>query len=139
MLNASELRIGNLVFSDTEPSNPIVTILEILQGYANTSYKEYPADIAKNSILYNRLHPIPLTPEILVKCGFERDEEEDCNGYMAYRPDTAHYSMRMFINAKGHVCAHYLGTAISTSHPQSLHQLQNLTFALTGEELKIQL
>lgn len=134
MLNASELRIGNLVFSDTEPSNPIVTILEILQGYANTSYKEYPAEIAKNSILYNRLHPIPLTPEILEKCGFVKDR----NGW--HMPETQFSLTEQFYPCW--LDRMLWPQDISDFKRQSLqylHQLQNLFHALTGEELKIQI
>jgi len=74
--------------------------------------------------------PIPLTPEILEKCGFKKSENEkffkrdfyilviDEDGSYAFGTDT------------------YDGYFTDIKY---LHQLQNLYFALTGEELKINL
>lgn len=138
MIKTSELRIGNVVLYSSN-ANHIVRITTI---GGKTALNQFFVNLDKGGnhhIPDEHLRPIPLTPEIIEKCGFERDDEEDCNGYFAYRPDTAHYAMRLFINDKGHVCAHYLRAAISTNHPQYLHQLQNLYFALTNEELEVKL
>lgn len=133
MIKISELRIGNIARVANLTGR--VTGLDMDSGANDITMSfspgyEYPPEA---------VDPIPLTPEIMEKCGFARDEENDCNGYSSYRPETAHYGVRLFINDKRHVCAHYLGTAISTNHPQYLHQLQNLFFALTGEELTVNL
>jgi hypothetical protein len=129
MLKPSGLRIGNNLRPRRvlDPENTPITGYSICAKHLAYSEEELNHD----------WEGIPLSGEIFEKYGFERDEEEDCNGYLSYRPDMAHYCMRLFINDKGHVCAHYLGGAISTNHPQYLHQLQNLFFALTGEELII--
>lgn len=128
MIKANELRIGNFA----RVANLTGTVTDILGDPA--IYMSFSPDY---EYIEEVMHPIPLTPEILEKCGFARDEERDVNGYLAYRPDTAHFSMRLFINEKGHVCAHFLGTAVSTNHPQYVHQFQNLYFALIGEELQV--
>lgn len=133
MIKANELRCGNMVLYKPygNRDGERVTIAGIL------GMKAYFNKYTNESGMLHALMPIPLTEEWLAKFGFKRHDEEDCNGYLAYRPSTAHFSVRLFINYTGHVCAHYSGTAISTNHPQYVHQLQNLYFALTGEELTI--
>ena len=69
--------------------------------------------------------PIPLTEEWLLKCGFEKDEI-----IVFYRKDE---TSSTFIIDFNFVCL--LGYSHVKIH--SAHQLQNLYFALTGEELQI--
>jgi len=74
--------------------------------------------------------PIPLSPEILEKCGFENQRYEEWEAF-AYK-DTA-------------ICASWDGVEwvfkygydsdLSIASCEFLHQLQNLIYALTGEEL----
>jgi hypothetical protein len=67
--------------------------------------------------------PIPLTPEILVKAGFENFED----GW---------YSLFDFTWNIYDKVLRWMGVQIKC---HDLHQLQNLYFALTGEELNIEL
>jgi len=85
---------------------------------------------------YEVLQPIPLTPEILEKCGFKTidglffrlvfqyaDSDYPCE--LAYGTDKEYVQVvRNF-------------TSAADAPFKFLHQLQNLYFALTGEELKI--
>jgi hypothetical protein len=73
---------------------------------------------------------IPLTPEILIKAGFEEMEFSifESNKYDIY----LYYSKK----ANGFLFKSRPDGGIILKH---LHQLQNLYFALTGEELNIQL
>jgi len=71
--------------------------------------------------------PIPLTEEILLKCGFEKNNihkdprmYEYCIDYMPY--------IRTIDNSKTFEISFY------TTRIEYLHQLQNLYFALTGKE-----
>lgn len=71
------------------------------------------------------VQPIPLTPEILEKCGFEKGsiyfyfskfrivQINDSNNWLILLSDTYHHLCKL----------------------KHLHQLQNLYFALCGEEL----
>lgn len=141
VIELSELRIGNLLSYKGNIVHVTLLDRDIDDEYQEIigfcPYGENTGEKGDwNRALAADLARIPLTEDWITKCGFERNEEENCNGYLAYSPDTAHFSVKLFINGQRHVCLHYLGMAISTNHPQYLHELQNLYFTLTGEELK---
>jgi hypothetical protein len=77
---------------------------------------------------------IPLTPEILVKAGWVWNEEcksfegKDVRMNLQYREVDSSFTMFNYV-LKAVICRKIF----------YLHQLQNLTYALTGEELNIQL
>lgn len=73
--------------------------------------------------------PIPLTEEILFKCGFYQE-----NGVMSYV--TQDYSDTKITYE---TLAKYYRLYPYTYRIDYLHQLQNLYFALTGEELEVKL
>lgn len=81
---------------------------------------------------YENLRPVPLTPEILEKCGAVKVEGEwqfkvaICALWISFRFHASHcYS---------EIGGIYLGGQI-----KYVHQLQNLYFALTGTELEVKL
>jgi hypothetical protein len=76
--------------------------------------------------------PIPLTPEILEKCGFVIIEQ---GRLCVWFEDFELCQLNSDKNKLGlYWCEHYTGVSI-----EYLHQLQNIYFALTGEELNIKL
>lgn len=124
MIKANELRIGNLVYPDMSSHEPITVCIK---DFEDTYH----------------LKPIPLTEEWLLKFGF----------VITVDPENAHYKKvvnndfneSFVINRKvgyevfyiGHKdCNDYLCFTTQIKH---VHQLQNLYFALTNEELKIEL
>lgn len=76
----------------------------------------------------DKCKPIELTEELLLKCGFEKRlsnyEEAECHDY--YLDGFKYIS---------NSCSWYLHNC--TIKIEYVHQLQNLYFALTGEELTI--
>lgn len=71
------------------------------------------------------ISPIPLTEEILLKCGLEYQRPDFIKGSFAIRDFDGGY---IYLNGlDGGLIYEYL------------HQLQNLYFALTGEELEVKL
>jgi hypothetical protein len=70
------------------------------------------------------IEPIPLTPEILKKCGFKKFESGNF-----YHPKTMFELTPKF----------WLEDSERAVKAEYLHQLQNLYFALTGEELVVKI
>jgi hypothetical protein len=119
-MNANQLRVGNWVFMSwaKEPKDT---------GYHRYQFNfDLVCDI-------EHLHPLPLTEEWLFKFGFyETTKEHYVSGlYTINKPDG------FYIN-KETMCycdIDYEGTTHDRIKIQYVHQLQNLYFALTGEEL----
>jgi hypothetical protein len=119
-MRANELRIGNLVFMSREKE---------------PKYKGYHGRVFNFDLIdyIEHLHPITLTEEWLFKFGFyETTKEHYVSGlYTLNKPDG------FYINKEtmSYCDIDYEGTTNDTIKIQYVHQLQNLYFALTGEEL----
>jgi len=136
MIQPNELRKGNLfnpISRRTKIHLPqtsvIFEVVEILLFRVTTVlYGTNPAQVESlPEFRYADLSPIPLTPEILEKCGFEK-------GYDVYSKDS--FEIAYIINGFDEVGY----VLIINKEAESvifhyLHQLQNLYFALTGQEL----
>jgi hypothetical protein len=111
-MEASELRIGNYVFGlnpENHSKKEVDTIATIYKyGWVTLGGKE-------------GIEPIPLTDDWLRKFGFKKVAEND------------------FILGKFslYYVLYYDGYRVSEIIPKYVHQLQNLYFALTGEELTL--
>ncbi len=82
--------------------------------------------LIKTKVDIESIEPIPLTEDILLKCGLLKTSIGTfLLGSYELVSYNNHYNVSVF---KGKIC--------ELSH---LHQLQNLYFALTGEELNLQL
>lgn len=165
-IQANELRIGNLVkclFNEG-------AITELHANSATVKLLSGKIDID----VYDHLHPIPLTPELLEKCGFVQDNGAWWTlniplpeGY-TYPGGYFHFTYCSnilgieFYGGRGvsleeavdilkgekergrNITASSFQLDIETQiwppiSVSSLHQLQNLYFALTGTELQINL
>ena len=114
-MKANELRIGNWVNCFGLPMrvepNTILSLLEI----------------ENNKKICIDLSAIPLTDEILLKCGFEKHRTTDIYATHAKGLINVNDGLVFLVN-NGFL-----------NHIKHLHQLQNLYFALTGEELEVDL
>ena len=81
----------------------------------------------------SELDPIPLTEEILLKCGFEQDGDNDY--LQLYINDALNILWLGYLSIE--VNGYFV--ALSEKEQLYLHQLQNIYFALTGEELEVNL
>lgn len=116
MIQPTELRIGNC-FAD------------LGKYYKATSRDLDNYDRQTGMTPYN---PIPLTEEWLMKVGFVKiNTSSDQFGVFEY-----HHAGTMFMGRWCNGLFHWNGLDIKLPY---LHQLQNLYFALTGEELKIEI
>lgn len=128
-MEAEELRIGNWI---NHPENYAIEV--------NSTTIDLMS-ILKN----NRFNPIPLTEEVLLNSGFEKIESRqdyfELSSYDPYNPTPEGCRINVFFDFDG-VRLWYAfesdgARLIRRIH--YVHQLQNLYFALTGEELEIDL
>lgn len=136
-MKANELRIGNYYNSNGTFKKATPSIIEELFESENRIW----------------IQPIPLTEEILLKCGFEKvknKDKEDLREYIGHTAQKAKYAIfdtDIFItkvDKRGllwrSVDCDFMVLFYHKSIPiKYLHQLQNLYFALTGQELTITL
>ena len=123
-MKGNELRIENLV----DLGNRIAKVIEISQLACVVVDLEETQDTIED---YDRIRPIPLTEEWLLKFGFEinRQTKEENNIWRCYSEEgffeVEQIGTSFFLDDN-----HCYGTKIDY-----VHQLQNLFFALTAEEL----
>jgi hypothetical protein len=140
MINSFELRIGSWVrvtFSEDEVGfgkdyNSYITAIQQMKSMVFGDHHWHPND---------KLEPIPLTEDILLKCGFEKFIEQGSDHW--YPNQDGLWSLRLENNNPLEYIFmiqvrvdEYL--KLDTRY-RYLHQLQNLYFTLTGEELNISL
>ena len=159
-MKATELRIGNLVYytaksafylkkdgdiipfpeKEFEVRVLITSISENIIGVTNKGLILYGA-IIDESVDILKLEPVPLTEEMLLKAGFIKEfnsgcDERDHNSYY-YSGKEINLTIDFELGSSDH-----LYECLSVTGSQKLkyvHQLQNLYFALTGEELKYEM
>jgi hypothetical protein len=124
-MKAEELRIGNLIkWKSTGDIEKVVKI-----GYNNV-----------NNVHESDLNPIPLTEEWLVKFGFKKKYSSVSDSfYIGINPVTKDW-MFDIVWIKSMINYSYEGFPFYRNghfRIESVHQLQNLYFALTGTELTI--
>lgn len=123
MIQATELRIGNWVkVGDIESTVCLIDHNKFiqLQGNAVVNRPE-------------QIEPIPLTPEILEKFGFEESYKSSYTHSFDFKQNTCFGAGWNLVNNHFHI--RYKGEQFTNI--KYLHQLQNLYFALTSEELII--
>lgn len=138
-MKATEFRIGNTVFYNSENDNN-----EPVRYYCTINGADLR--IMQDDENYLKSHePIPLTLELLEYCGFS--DKAYKNGYVGI-DIKAGGMITDFVLTKPQVlgefqkqfCWEYrAGNIPFFLKLEYLHQLQNLYFALTGEELEINL
>ena len=118
MIKANELRIGNLVYPDMSSHEPITVCIK---DFEDTSH----------------LKPIPLTEEWLLKFGFGIEHHLNYSQKEVNRNGIKNVNLAI-IRESYKVDIFYYHGGYETPM-KYVHQLQNLYFALTNEELKIEL
>jgi hypothetical protein len=136
-MKVNELRIGNYLLcgNKTDLLGDLRRVVMVL-GVDNSSImycENYETSgVFKSSFLAENFSPIPLTEEWLVRFGLEKREPDDDYNYWGILNFTVLYGRTMdrdfsfFLNGYHNDC-----------NIQYVHQLQNLYFALTGEELTL--
>lgn len=121
MISAKELRIGNYTSEG-----------KVVSFYENGIHVGFG-----KCRRFSELEPIELSEEILLKCGFDK-EVVDYNGFSVINFKLNGW-LPFLKEMKLQQCKWYKVYNVADCHISYLHQLQNLYFALTGKELKIEL
>ena len=145
MIQANELRIGNYVYDNFDVTNPRVITKINIDDFISMSHG-------------NKYYPIPITEEILLKCGFEVSTSADIYEKDVYSIQIENSRSLCFYNCEVTQMETGEKKTVSTwffdyewahsvtndgnsfwNRPKYLHQLQNLYFCLTGQELNVEL
>ena len=137
-MNATELRIGNLIKAHTGEYAMVIHLhSDDCIGY-DINGTDFSLLYAPSIDDMFKPEPIPLTPEILEKSGWKYVRG---NGYMYLALPNSQYTL-VFWRIKRNpsfTIIHEDDRAEFSVDIKYLHQLQNLYFALVGEELEITL
>ena len=124
-MEVQELRVGNHLFKYGE----VVKIVEI--GIKHKGDTNYYLRSENDNCGYwiDQFNPIPLTEEILLKCGFKKRSD-------------GHFNMFKHSEVDIIICNDFSswqcdGINFSVNRIKYLHQLQNLYWCLVGKELNI--
>ena len=126
-MKIEELRIGNYVLFD----NKICVVIRINPPYVDLlcdGYKVKMCDIYKD-----RIKPITINSDWLIKCGFEKSEFSDKIYTLATNNLRADYDLDGCVVDIMNYC---IITSITVTE---LHHLQNACQLVTGEEINVNL
>lgn len=150
MINANELRIGNLVKLNNTKARPkeVGNFAEVLAIDSEHSFNEYKGTVTIKPFgelnSYGQfvvfIEPIELTPEIFEKCGFRESKKQPVHFINLENPAK---QLELLKSGEYFYPAIYQPAEVSSENDamvyinriQHLHQLQNLYFALTNSEL----
>lgn len=138
MLKANELRIGNFVypvFDKNQPHEPEILIVKQITGFGELAGVLVSKITGDTNFIHSLpeigIRSIPLTEEWLLKFGFENGKFKRVR---LQKLNTEDWFIEYCTMISG--VDSWIRVGIFTEY-KYVHQLQNLYFALTGEELKI--
>lgn len=133
MINPKELRIGNIIYCITNKLNVVVQWPHPAQVVINVQWPDGGGCEHVHADLEECV-PIPLTSEWLGRCGFTKQGD---GSFYIQVGNTLYLEFDNDLSCSI-IPETWSGSAVYTFADIShLHQLQNLYFALTGEELTI--
>ena len=123
-MDAKELRIGNWIEAVAKMGNYFMQV----QLMHISAINENP----------HCANPIPLSHTSLLMCGFERESElsfiSKQSNFISIREQGSWTNGKPALDNRYVLYKNYAGAIAEVKY---LHQLQNLFFAITGEELKV--
>lgn len=147
MIDARELRIGNLITAN----NAIYKVVSL--AFSNPQLQEFQIQLTNqdlNSVIMNfdSISFTPLSEDVLLKCGFENEIYFNSGNDFNYTNEVFYIDETNTITVIfDKVAKKFFINIILIDNNQdeltievlSVHQLQNLYFALTGKELDVKL
>ena len=127
-MTKEELRVGNHV--NTDSKSELRTVVEIRHSVVSVKYIRSDTNQPHQSMVeYDRLTPIPLTEEWLLKFGFRKMLIDNIYVFKYGKLELNR------TGGEGFYTSTYKGNFLRFII--NAHQLQNLYYTLTGEELTI--
>lgn len=126
MIDSKELRIGNLAES---PTGWIGSVIELKSSFVRLYEKD---DLSAYNFGSDLIDPIPITPEWLERLGFDYKEHKDI---LSLAIDDKTIVLAYTNPLEIELCHFYSEETTLLKHIIYVHQIQNLIFALTGQEL----
>lgn len=139
-MKAQELRIGNIINMPFLGLYDGVVVEGIAKVYEKDSiFIQSKKLVGKNDQYFfetpEKYEPIHLTEEWLVKSGFKKQQTIDyCNRWYIGENPVTHDWLFSLVWLAGHLTPFFQNGYLQIKY---VHQLQNLYFALTGEELSL--
>ena len=139
-MNANELRIGNFIFFDSQLKIGKHLEVATIENYGVRAFNGIVDEKGNRHLTalipFSVVEPIPLTEELLLKFGFEISRsfngiDAKINDFYLWKGDGWDYWDYSTVNDRWQKCNE---VNVEIKH---VHQLQNLYFALTGEELQL--
>ena len=122
-MKANELRLGNYILDVFDLKNTVIRKIDLEDLSMFINYSNHPLPF----------RPIPLTEEILLKCGFEKSAWDN---FSTFR--NSFCSDGCIVISLEHKYIE-IGDLTLDIEIKYLHQLQNLIYALTNQELNVEL
>ena len=126
-MKANELRIGNIIRYKGQP--------KIVRWVKDDSIGIRKKNLQPITISINEIENITLTEGLLLKCGFTREKHGftiQIGNNLDFVIDLENELTGYGLNWKDSACYQF-------KYINQVHQLQNLYFSLTGEELTVKL
>ena len=140
MINANELRIGNLVLNVFDNPlivasiNPYYSLANPVEGINSRSVDGLPLGFSP----FDKIKPIKLTEKWLLNMGFKKEFNNGMpSGHTYWEGDKIDLTNDLELSTSSHM---YASISVTGSIQfKYVHQLQNIYKALTNEELNIKL
>lgn len=133
-MEAKDLRIKNFLFYNGEAKQ-----VSSIHSDETIRFKDGDSSIGCFNIKNKNIQPIPLNEELLLKLGFTKYSTgswcKDLKNNDSYIAIDVKYGNGTWLN----IDQEGQENTIKLSYVKNVHQLQNLYFALTGEELNVKL
>jgi len=141
-MKATELRIGNYVDVPNKAQSPFrIDYFDLYKVYQNNGEYRFPEnrnlkiDVHPLTWDLEECEPIPLSEEVLVRCGYTMIQENSAGKVWAFVVDGVFSSDLKIIQWKTtDKAGKFFRGELEI---QGLHHLQNIQYALTGHELEL--
>jgi hypothetical protein len=133
-MKANELRIGNFLIELGNDPDPLRRIFNVTAIYGRNTERFVVEDDNGDIMNSSFLTGIPLTEEWLLKFGFKKERKSYLKGV---HQELFSGLMELTFDRLLQKWVFSVGKYKDITRLQYVHQLQNLYFALTGEELEI--